>query len=52
MDFALPQKLRSSLDENGTIYLTSYNNQDSEVYRDHIAKSITFSRINLVNYPK
>lgn len=37
MDFALPHKLRSSLDENGTIYLTTYNNQGSEVYRDHIA---------------
>ena len=37
MDFALPHKLRSSLNENGTIYLTTYNNQGSEVYRDHIA---------------
>ncbi len=37
MDFALPHKLRSSLDENGTIYLATYNNQGSEVYKDHIA---------------
>ena len=37
MDFALPHKLRSSLNENGTIYLTTYNNQRSEVYRDLIA---------------
>ncbi len=37
MDFALPHKLRSSLNENGTIYLTTTNNQGSEVYRDHIA---------------
>jgi hypothetical protein len=37
MDFALPHKLRSSLDENGTIYLSTYSNQGSEVYKDHIA---------------
>lgn len=37
MEFALPHNLRSSLDENGTIYLTTYNNQRSEVYKDHIA---------------
>jgi ABC-type bacteriocin/lantibiotic exporter with double-glycine peptidase domain len=33
MNFALPHKLRSTLDENGTVYLSTYNNKGENVYR-------------------
>lgn len=33
MNFALPHKLRSTLDENGTAYLSTYNNKGENVYR-------------------
>ena len=33
MDFALPHKLRSSLEENGTILITNYNNLDVDANR-------------------
>jgi ABC-type antimicrobial peptide transport system permease subunit len=34
MDFALPHKIRSSLEENGSIYLSTYNNQGTEAYQE------------------
>ena len=33
MDFALPHKLRSSLAENGTIFITNYGNFSHEEYK-------------------
>ena len=33
MDFALPHKMRSSLEENGTIFLSTYNDMGAEEYR-------------------
>jgi len=34
MDFALPHKLRSTIEENGTVFLTTYNNQGADAYRE------------------
>jgi len=39
IDFALPHKLRSSIDENGIIYLTTYNNL-GEIEHIQLNKSI------------
>jgi ABC-type antimicrobial peptide transport system permease subunit len=50
MDFALPHKLRSSLDENGTIFLNSSQNTDLETYKEFDKNIKEILSLNVRNF--
>jgi len=50
MDFALPHKLRSSLEDNGTILLTNYNNLDFDAYRNLDSEIRDILNTNIGNF--
>lgn len=47
LNFALPHKIRSTLDENGTVFLSTYNNKGESVYQQINSEISTILRGNI-----